>query len=149
MLFRHCDFAFSVPDDWWRENEMAEFVPADLSYVAGTPEREREGLPVFTVAIAKVVPCPRNLSHGQFNDRPGRSAKQAVAEIFHGFRNREAIPPVEIVKLPIGAEYEYRLEHGAHRFYCAVAAGFSHVPAVDVSRAMECDIDYDHEGKSV
>lgn len=28
-------------------------------------------------------------------------------------------------------KYRFRLTQGAHRFYCAVASGFSHVPAVE------------------
>ncbi len=38
-----------------------------------------------------------------------------------------------VVRLPDGSASSHRLYHGAHRFYCSVAAGYSHVPAIEVA----------------
>ena len=69
-----------------------------------------------------------------FHDNPeSGTAHDRVLKILHGFRQELAIPPVEVARLAEGSGFEFKLIHGAHRFYAAVAAGFSHVPAVEVS----------------
>lgn len=40
------------------------------------------------------------------------------------------MPPVEVVAAEPHSAQPLRLVHGAHRLYCSLAAGFSHVPAV-------------------
>ncbi len=56
--------------------------------------------------------------------------KDRVISILTGFRTGSAIPPVEVVLEPEGSNFRYKLVHGAHRFYCSLAAGYSHVPAI-------------------
>ena len=93
-------------------------------------------LPVFEVAIADVQPLVRQGTHGVFNDNPDTgTAHDRVVRILRGFRDGAAIPPVEVARLPAGPPVKFKLIHGAHRFYCAVAAGFSLVPAVEVHDA--------------
>ncbi len=58
------------------------------------------------------------------------TARQRVVQILRGFSTGAQIPPVEIDRLEHQAEPPYRLRNGAHRFYCSMAAGFTHVPAV-------------------
>ena len=53
-----------------------------------------------------------------------------MLKIFSGFVENSTMPPVEIKRQSQGSVYPYALHNGAHRFYCSVAAGFSHVPAV-------------------
>jgi hypothetical protein len=42
-----------------------------------------------------------------------------------------AIPPIELVDTPAGSLFRYKLTAGTHRLYCSLAAGFTHVPAVE------------------
>jgi hypothetical protein len=42
-----------------------------------------------------------------------------------------AIPPIELVGTPAGSLFRYKLTAGTHRLYCSLAAGFTHVPAVE------------------
>jgi len=91
-------------------------------------------LPVFEVPIADVAPCWRELSHSVFNDNPLEgTARDRVVRILRAFRDDVALPPVELVRAKPGSECVFELHHGAHRFYCAVAAGFISVPATDVT----------------
>ena len=123
MRFRHRDFEFVVPDDWWTAAEMASFTPTRRSYRPGAAPW---GLPVFEVAVDDVEPERRDLTHGVFND------ESRVLRVLRGFRADDAIPPVEVRRRTAGGPPTFELFDGAHRFYCAVAAGFSHVPAVDI-----------------
>jgi hypothetical protein len=58
------------------------------------------------------------------------SARDRVVRLLRGFRSGDAIPPVEVVK-GSGYGHPHKLTHGAHRFYCSLAAGFTHVPTVE------------------
>jgi len=62
-----------------------------------------------------------------------RAASQRETEWLgsgNGFRTGEAFPPIEVTEIPTGSDHKYRPTHGAHRFYCSVAVGFTEVPAV-------------------
>jgi hypothetical protein len=67
---------------------------------------------------------------GIFNDNDEATAMERVVSILRGFRSGAAIPPVEVVRQPTRADFRYKLVAGAHRFYCSLAAGFYHVPAL-------------------
>ena len=108
---------------------MEDFVPIRASY-RGDPSAF-PGREIAAVPINEVEPVSRQLSHGVFNDSPeSGTARERVSSILRGFRSDSAIPPVEVVRIQGSGPCRYRLFHGAHRFYCSVAAGFSHVPAV-------------------
>jgi hypothetical protein len=109
-----------------------QILPMPEGFRAHAERRSLENLEIQIVRIEDVEPVRRNLSHGVFNDdvERARPARERVSRLLLGFRRGDAIPPVELVKLPRGSTYTYRLFAGAHRFYCAVAAGFTHVPAV-------------------
>lgn len=134
MRFFHHDVEYHLPDDWWNGAGMGEFVNTRRAYAAGPSEFP--DLAVSEIAVAAVRPLVRQASHGVFNDAgPGRregTAQQRVVRILECFRTQSLVEPVCVARLPEGGDYEYELVHGAHRFYCAVAAGFSHVPAVEV-----------------
>ena len=118
MLFYHLDFPFCVPDDWWLKAQMAEFEPKTIHYRTDDPS-------ALSVSVKEVEPVRcRQLKYGMFNDEEG------VLNICCGFVENSAIPPVEIKRQRPGSVYPYYLWNGAHRFYCSVAAGFSHVPAL-------------------
>lgn len=131
MHFLHRDIEYSLPDEWWAEAGMEGFTPEQRSFRAG-PSQWPE-LPISEVAIDDVRPLRRQGSHGVFNDNPeSGSAHDRVVRILQGFRENSPIPPVEVARSANGTGSKFKLIHGAHRFYCAVAAGFSHVPAVEV-----------------
>ena len=117
MRFYHVDFPFCVPDSWWLKAKMAEFEPRTPHYRADDPR-------ALSVSVGEVEACRRQLRYGVFYDEEG------VLKILSGFVDNSAIPPVNIKRQPPGSVYPYYLWDGAHRFYCSVAAGFSHVPAV-------------------
>ena len=115
--------------DWWLGAGMVDFVPAATSYASGpSPE---PGRLVERIAIGDVEPLVRRLSHGVFNDNDEiGTARHRVVEILRGFKVGRAIPPVLVDRLEEPERFVYRLRDGAHRFYCSVAAGFTHVPAI-------------------
>ena len=131
MRLLHEDFSFELNDEWWAEAGMQGFVPLSRSYRVDS--QAFPGRDVYEVRIDTVAPVRRHLSHGVFNDdvETGLGAKDRVTNILCGFLTITAIPPVEILSLPSDAQHKYELKHGAHRFYLSIAAGFTHVPAVD------------------
>jgi hypothetical protein len=131
MQLLHHGIPYDLPDDWWIEAGMPEFVRRDDCYKSG--ESPWSGLTIAKVPVAEVEPLQRHGTHGVFNDNPDSgSAHDCVANILRGLRADSAIPPIEVVRLPAGSKHTFRLFHGAHRFYCAIAASFSYVPAVEV-----------------
>ena len=127
-LFRHVDFQFEIPDTWWFKAEMAEFRPKAPQYRAN-PSDLKNGQTILSVCVGEVEPLrSRKLNHGD-----GFFASEAqVVHVLRGFIKGSAIFPVKVERQPAGSDYVYRLYDGTHRFYCSVAAGFSHVPAVEV-----------------
>jgi len=141
MHFVHEDCRYEIDDEWWREAGMVDFVPTRRSFraeVGAHPDR-----PIFEIPICDVEPLCRQLSHGVFNDGPSGTAHERVTRWLRRFVADASIPPVELVRLPSDAHHRFRLYDGTHRFYCAVAAGFSYVPAVDVTEPNVTEIDFD------
>ena len=119
------------PEILWTEAGMEGFTPEERSFRPG--QSQWPELPIGEVAIDDVRPLRRQGSHGVFNDNPeSGSAHDRVVRILLGFREDSPIPPVEVARSAHGTGSKFKLIHGAHRFYCAEAAGFSHVPAVEV-----------------
>jgi len=132
MELVHHDLVFDdLQDDWWAEAGMAGFVALGPTYRVDLNAFPK--LTVYNVRIEQVGPVHRNLNAGVFNDDKNRglSARERVTCILRGFRANMALPPVEVVRLPSSDPYRYKLVHGVHRFYCSLAADFTHVPAVD------------------
>jgi hypothetical protein len=127
----HGERQYELPDEWWQSAGMHDFVPATTSYrvdMTGWP-----GVSVVQLPVAEIGPVERCGSHGVFNDSPEfGSARSRVLRILQGFRKDDAIPPVEVLRA-VGSQHAYDLAAGVHRLYCAIAAGFTHVPAVDVT----------------
>jgi hypothetical protein len=137
MESHHGHLRYELNGEWWQDAGMVGFVPARPSFrpdLSAFPES-----PVVEVAVTDVQPLERHLSHGVFSD------KRRVVSILRGFREDAAIPPVELLRLRDHGLYRFSLYHGGHRFYCAIAAGFSHVPAVDVTERPPVQIDMDIE----
>jgi hypothetical protein len=129
MKFRHHDLEIELDDTWWKEAGMEGFVPPTTAYCVN--HEAAKGRKVFEVRIDEVRSVRRNPGIGIFNDNEEASAKDRVVSIFRGFRTGSAIPPVEVALEPPGSRFRFKLIAGAHRFYCSLAAGFSHVPAME------------------
>ncbi len=129
MKFTHHGLQIEIPDDWWTEAGMRGFVPVFTAYRVNHSLFKN----VREVPIKDVGPVvSRNSGVGIFNDSEEEgSARERVLRILRGFRFDNAIPPVEIVAGQAGYLYRYKLVHGAHRFYCSLAAGFSCVPSIE------------------
>lgn len=131
MRFLHRDVEYSIPDDWWREAQLDDVVNPAPDYLAGPSPWPN--LPTFDVAVDDIAPVKRALSHGLFNDSPeSGSAHERVVGILVGLRERSPIPPVEVARLGNEASPRFKLIHGVHRLYCAIAVGCTDVPAVEV-----------------
>lgn len=129
MLFRHLTQEFTIPDDWWRDADLDGFDPPSSSYPSDS--ETLRGWTVQRIALDEVEPLYRKLSHGIFNDSAEfGTAHSRVVNLLSGMRSSSKIPPVELTQAPGEGLYKYRLKHGAHRFYCSRAAGFTHIPAV-------------------
>ena len=121
--FRHHDFEFEVPDDWWNESGMGDPTLFSLGQSFHPGEPEYPNGKVLMLPLVDVCVKPRCLGEfGVFRNR------EDVVRILKGFRDGDPIPPVEVRHID-GSRYA--LYHGQHRFYCSVAAGFTHVPAVE------------------
>jgi hypothetical protein len=128
MKFSHHGLQIELHDDWWAETGMADFRPTSDAYRADPdafPDRQ-----IHDVRIEDAGPVCRGPGVSIFNDNDQATARERVVAILRGFRSGAAIPPVEIVNAAPGYPHQYKLTHGAHRSYCSLAAGFTHVPAV-------------------
>jgi hypothetical protein len=109
-------------DDWWSEAEMQGFVPKARAYNARRSDEQ-----IVEVSIEDVSPLVRTPLFRNDDDKEV-SVDDRVVSILRGFRLGEVFPPVEMTQG--NAPYRYRLVNGAHRFYCSLAVGFTHVPAI-------------------
>jgi len=118
-----------LKDEWWDEAGMADFVARSLTYRVEATEFPN----FYRVRIEEVEPVHRELSDGIFNDdkETGLTARERVISILQGFREDAGMSPIKVVRLPLNEPYRYKLFHGVHRFYCSLAAGFTHVPVVE------------------
>jgi hypothetical protein len=89
-----------------------------------------KGKPIFEVRIDEIGPVRRRPGIGIFSGNEQKTARERVICIFAGFRKGALIPPIELVGAPPGRPYGYKLTNGTHRLYCSLAAGFTHVPAI-------------------
>jgi len=129
MMLTHHNLKIELPDSWWAEAEMAGFVPQRRAF---RPDRRAErGVEVFEASIEDVAPLERAPGVGIFNDNAQATARERVVRILRDFREDVEIWPIHLVKLAPGAKFRYRIGHGSHRFYCSLAAGFSHVQAFE------------------
>jgi hypothetical protein len=129
MIFYHRDLKIQLDDSWWAEAQMGGFVPSSNAYRVDVAAAK--GQRVFEARIDEIGPVQRKPGVGIFNSNEEMTARQRVLRILYGFRTSAAIPPIELVDAPAGSPFRYKLTAGTHRLYCSLAAGFSHVPAVE------------------
>ena len=129
MIFFHHNLEIELDDEWWTEADMEDFVPKGKAYRVDLDAAL--GRTIFEIRIDEVRPLKRNSGVGIFNNNEEASAKSRVVSILRGFIADTEIPPVEVIPESSGSDFNYKLVAGAHRFYCSLATGFSHVPAVE------------------
>ena len=78
-----------------------------------------------------MAPLKRAPGVGIFNDNEETTARERVVRILRGFRQGARIPSIHLTKLAPGAAFRYNIGNVSHRFYCSLAARFSHVPAFE------------------
>jgi hypothetical protein len=129
MIFHHHDLTIELDDSWWAEAQMAGFVPTGVSYRVDLDAAK--GGAVFEARIDEIGPVRRKAGVGIFNNNEIKTARERVLCILKGLRTGAAIPPIELVDAPADSPFRYKLVAGTHRLYCSLAAGFSHVPAIE------------------
>jgi hypothetical protein len=133
MKLIHHGLCIELPDPWWAEAGMVDFVPQARAF---RPDHRAKG--VFEVSIHEVAPLKRGPGVGIFNDKKvgpfnekRATARERVLQILRDFRGDAEIWPICLRKLTSGDMFRYEIGDGSHRFYCSLAAGFSHVPAFE------------------
>jgi hypothetical protein len=128
MILVHHHLRIELDDAWWVEAEMTNFTPASHAF---RPDLEKaRGETIFEARIDEVAPLQRNPDVGIFNDNEEATARERVVRLLRGFREGAAIPPVILIGQPATSSFRYKIGHGSHRFYCSLAVGFSHIPAI-------------------
>jgi hypothetical protein len=129
VILDHFSLEIELPDEWWQEAGMDNFHRTGRAY--RVDPIETFGKSVFEVSIAEVAPMRRAPGVGIFNTTDEKTAQERVVSILKGFVVGAAIPPIEVLLIAETEPYRYRLLAGVHRFYCSIAAGYSHVPAIE------------------
>lgn len=129
MKLKHHGLEIELDDAWWIDAGMEKFEPSSRAYTVDLLKTGKRD--VFEVAIVDIREVSRSPGIGVFNDNDEASAQTRVVRLLRGFVSGAAIPPVVVVREPAGSRYSYKLTAGAHRLYCSLAAGFTHVPAVE------------------
>lgn len=126
MHFHYSRFpaGFEIPDDWWVEAGMLEFVLAGAAYCST--------IEAVLVPLREIEPPVR--SRETSLDWHGFSRKRLVS-VLSGIATGAKIAPVRLFVLPPLESWEpspfrCRVIDGFHRFHAAVAAGFEYLPAV-------------------
>lgn len=125
-LYHHNQYIGELDDAWWVEAQMEGFALVKNAY-RGDPNKAY-GKEIFEIDLNDVKPVIRE---NIFNDSEEfGTAKSRVLRILRWFISDTPIEPVTIALEPHGSDYRYKLVAGAHRFYCSMAAGFTHIPAI-------------------
>src|SRR6476660_9041125 len=114
-LIHHGFEITELPTEWLAEAGVVGFVPEAAAYAVGVAVGQ--GRQVHEVRIEDVAPVRRTPGVEIFKDDPetGRTARERVVRILRGFRENALLPPVDVVPLPAGSVYKYKLVSGVHR----------------------------------
>jgi len=55
---------------------------------------------------------------------------QTVNQILHGFKNNQAMPPIEVSTRNVPGSYQYKVKNGFHRYWLSHLVGYTKIPAV-------------------
>jgi hypothetical protein len=114
---------FELPDEWWAEAGMAEWVRSGSAYCSSTAIR--------FVPLNKIQPPFRLRSVPK--DWRGFDRRRLI-KILAGFKAENDIEPVPLYENPPREfppiQYQFQVIDGVHRFYASIAAGFECLPAV-------------------
>ncbi len=100
---------------------MRNFTRTSPSYIVDA--RTLGSQKVCLIALTDVEPARRLPGIPIFN------RSKSVICILQGFVSSSAIPPIKLVRTT--GPHPYKLADGVHRFYCSLAAGFTHIPAIN------------------
>jgi ParB-like nuclease domain len=112
---------FEIPTDWWERSGMLRFVRRTPHYAFIDTGR------VHIVPLSEVLPL-RRTPNLQGYSRDGFDQERMIS-VLGAFVMSAPLPPVEVRENTSGAS-RYRVYDGMHRFYAAIAAGYSHLPVV-------------------
>jgi hypothetical protein len=128
MKIEHHGLSVELPDDWWAEAGMIDFVPTSRTYRVKLNDAQN---PTFCeVCIQDIEPVLRTVGIFRDDIDHGIPARERVLKILRGFRRGDAISAVPVLPAGSDSPHKYRLVDGTHRLYCSLAAGFTHVPTV-------------------
>lgn len=114
---------FEIPGEWWSFAEMHSFRPNGGGFYPYSPALA-EGVQV--VPLSSIEPPMRSEGVPPFK-------KYKLVPVLLAFQSPEcALPPVEVMRATSSSPYQFRVHNGYHRFYGAVAAGYSKLPVVIV-----------------
>jgi hypothetical protein len=119
MVFSIGDLRFEIPDEWWHEAGMADFVSRTASYRPAATSRPLIMAPLPSIEVPRRTPGLLGLDRGR--------TVRALRCIAQG----QALPPVPAEEL-YGERHLFMLRDGFHRYHASVAAGFTHLPLVKV-----------------
>jgi hypothetical protein len=110
---------FVIPEKWWEEAGMRGFALAALTYRYKAHPEE----PVHLVSLDDIEPPLRD---------PGIAGlrRDRTVRILKGFVAGDAIDSVPIDAPPGQRAFAHRVRDGYHRYYCSIAAGYTHLPCI-------------------
>jgi hypothetical protein len=129
MVIKHHDLEVPLDDRWREDAGMSGFTPSSSAYRVDTSAFiDRQ---VRLIAIQDIAQFLRSPGVPIFKDDPSEriSGARRVMNILLGFVADKAVPPIVVTTLR-GGPYRFKPIHGAHRLYCSLAAGFTHIPTV-------------------
>lgn len=113
----HEGIEFEIPDSWWVSAEAVGFSPSTVAYVASSCEE----WPTTLVSIMDVEAPRRNVGIVGLNE-------DRTVSLLKAFRDSIPLPPLEVYEPSEPKRVRYRVQHGFHRYYASIAAGFSMLP---------------------
>jgi len=125
MQLSHHGIKIVLLDEWWAEAEMVGFTPISVSYSFDQNSNQE----INEVRIEDVGPVHRDPLFRDGSEGEG-TARERVVRILRDFRLGNHTHPVEIIEGKLEYSHRYMLTHGAHRFYCSLAAGYTYIPTV-------------------
>jgi hypothetical protein len=118
------DETFEIPDAWWDESGMSEFVRSSRAYAAKS-DPDHLAVPWRPVPLGQIE-RPRRDVGCEFDF--GGFKKHKLVCFLRGIAEHAVLPAVPIK--PAKGELPYQVYNGFHRYYASAAAGFDLLPAV-------------------